>query len=154
MLFFYFHFTLLIINEVDLGRFTEESDNSDRFKLFKTFSDFIDSPLALFGGLNQYLQYYGGRVQHNVFLGAWVNGGFFSMILIVVLYFSTCIKSLSMIFKFYNNVNFYPVAFALSCLIFNFYSLTHSSGLHTGEPLFWISYSLMNKTRSLCVATV
>ncbi len=151
---FFIFYSFLILNEVDLGRFTEESDNSDRFKLFETFSVFVDSPLALFGGLNQYLQHYGGRVQHNVFLGAWVGGGFFSMVLIVILFFSTCIKSLYLIFKFYNNINFYPIIFALACLVFNFYSLTHSSGLHTGEPLFWISYSLMNRARSLCIPTV
>ena len=73
---------------------------------------------------------------------------------IVILFFSTCIKSLFLIFKFYNNINFYPIIFALACLVFNFYSLTHSSGLHTGEPLFWISYSLMNRARSLCIPTV
>lgn len=149
VLIFFFIFYLSEM-EVDLGRLSSETDNGDRLKLFSSFGSFIESPsLVLFGGLTQYLQHYGGVVQHNVILGSWVIGGILSMLLIVVLLLLTSFDSLKILIRYSKKTNYYPIIFAISCLSFNLYSMTHSMGLHTGEPFFWLSYALMIKSMYL-----
>lgn len=146
----FFFISYLSEMDVDLGRLSSETDNSDRLNLFSSFGSFIDSPsLVLFGGLTQYLQHYGGIVQHNVILGSWVIGGILSMLLIIVLLLLTSFDSLKILIRYSKKANYYPIIFAISCLSFNLYSMTHSMGLHTGEPFFWLSYALMIKSMYL-----
>ncbi len=132
------------LNNIDLGRISLDHDDSARIQLLKDFTSFLESPSSLFGGAEEYLKMY-GRSQHNSFLSSWVGGGFFTFVVYIFLFFKLVSCSVVKILKL-NKMRdsfLFTISFAVSMGIFLLYSLTHSSGVQSGSPMFWFAYSMM-----------
>lgn len=132
------------LSNIELGRLTTDTNNDTRLRIINNFFDFIDKGYWMFGGSETYLKMY-QKAQHNTFLGAWVGGGIFTFIVFVVLYFKLLKDNFTIVVKLKRMRNQYPytICFAISSLIFLFYSVTHSVGVHSGSPMFWIVYTMM-----------
>lgn len=131
-------------SSIDMGRLTTSHDDSDRMRLFSDFSTFIGTKDCLFGGAVHYLQTY-GQAQHNTFLSAWVLGGVPTFVTYLFFYFSLLKKCIFTTLNLHPFRYEYPLAicFAISSAIFLIYSITHSAGVQSGSPLFWVVYVMM-----------
>ena len=127
-----------------MGRLSTDTNNDSRIMLFKDFFDFITKGSWLFGGAKEYYEKY-GSFQHNTFLSAWVGGGIFSFVTFVILYFKLILGNLNTILLLKDQRFFYPftLCFAVAAIIFLLYSNTHSAGVQSGSPMFWVVYTMM-----------
>ena len=132
------------LSNIEMGRLTSDTNNDTRMKIFNDFFDFIGKGYWPFGGSEAYMSLY-HKSQHNSFLGAWVSGGVFTFALFVVLYFKLFRDSLNIVIKFKRKKYNYSFtcSFSIAVLIFLLYSLTHSAGVQSGSPMFWIVYTMM-----------
>lgn len=136
-------YDLSFVSSENLGRLNMSSDNNDRYVLLDMFFGFLDSSESFWGGINHHKQSF----QHNTFLSAWYDGGFFSFVIYVILYGYVTLSALKKI----NKENIMLSAFAISTLMFNLYSQTHSNGVQNGAIYFWIPYSLMIVSHSVMI---
>lgn len=132
------------ISNIEMGRLTSNTNNDTRMRLFDEFFDFLMKGSSLFGGAVGYLNTY-GKAQHNTFLSAWVLGGIFTFVVYVLLYFKLLKESIINVFSLKSERFDYPftLCFAIASIIFLLYSITHSSGVQTGSPMFWVVYVMM-----------
>ena len=129
---------------IDMGRLTTDTNNDTRMRLFDDFFKFLDSDQWAFGGAVHYLNTY-HKAQHNTFLSAWVLGGIFTFVTYLILYYKlleSCICNLKLLRQYRQ---YYPLTLscAIASSIFLIYSITHSVGVQSGSPIFWIVYVLM-----------
>lgn len=139
-------FSLLYLDPatIHMGRLTTDTNNDTRMRLFDDFFKFLDSDQWAFGGAVHYLNTY-HKAQHNTFLSAWVLGGIFTFVTYLILYYKllkSCISTLKPLRLFRQ---YYPLTLscAIASAIFLIYSITHSAGVQSGSPLFWVVYVLM-----------
>lgn len=132
------------ISNIEMGRLTSDTNYDTRIQLVDYFFDFLGSGYWAFGGGEAYMKLY-DRPQHNTFLSAWVGGGVFSFLVFSFLYFSLFRDCMSKILNLKKRRFNYPytLSFSVASLIFLFYSLTHSAGVNSGSPMFWIVYTMM-----------
>ena len=132
------------INTIDFGRLTSDVNNDTRFALFEGFFEFIKTRAFWYGGAVAFLEKY-QEAQHNTFLSAWVQGGVFTFLLFVVLYFKLLMQSIGKVRRNLRNTQAFPltIAYALASILFLIYSLTHSAGVQNGSPMFWFFYMAM-----------
>lgn len=139
------YFSNSLFESIEMGRLSTETSNDDRLGLFEEFSHYIDSNVSVWGGEEYYRSHF-ETFQHNTFLGAWIIGGvptfifytYFILFLII-----DCFKKASRAFR---NCQWLQLSFSMGCLIYIFYSFTHSSGIHNGAMYFWILYSLLESS--------
>lgn len=131
------------LSNIEMGRLATDTNNDTRLKIFNDFLDFADKGYWLFGGSEKYLKLY-QKAQHNTFLGAWVGGGFFTFITFLVLYFKLLRDNVILVLRHKRKRTQYPytICYAVASLIFLLYSMTHSVGVHSGSPMFWIVYTM------------
>lgn len=142
LIFIMIYYIASFILNVDLGRLTLETDNSDRTSLFNDFVLFSrDGNNIVFGGKDNYLNHYGG-VQHNTFLDVLTRGGIVLLSVFLVLFFKVLFLCFSNIKKYFRKLS-YGTPFAISCVLYLGYSMTHSSGLQSGDVMIWIPLSLL-----------
>ena len=132
------------ISNIEMGRLNTDTNNDTRIRLFEDFFDFIGKGSWLFGGAVEFRDTY-GKAQHNTFLSAWVLGGIFTFVVFVILYFKILIGNMKTIFSHKSRRFLYPftLCFAVASIIFLLYSVTHSAGVQSGSPMFWVVYSMM-----------
>lgn len=132
------------ISNIEMGRLNTDTNNDTRIRLFEDFFDFIGKGSWLFGGAVEYRDTY-GKAQHNTFLSAWVLGGIFTFVVFVILYLKILIGNMKTIFSHKSRRFLYPftLCFAVASIIFLLYSVTHSAGVQSGSPMFWVVYSMM-----------
>lgn len=90
-----------------------------------------------FGGMNSFLNLYGGY-PHNILLNAFIYAGIFGFIICCILYFKQLIVAWKLLS--YLNVN--------SCIIYAFLAYTLNSFLHndsiiSGDAIVWILWSMV-----------
>ncbi|MDT3369869.1 MAG: hypothetical protein LIR40_14715 [Bacteroidota bacterium] len=126
--------------DFDYGRINFEQSNSTRLDLFDDFEKFASSEYLWFGGVENYNKVFGVG-QHNTFLNAISFYGIFGSIPFFLLFFSVllnCTKTLFSSLKKNNKL----VASSASCLMYLLYSMTHSTGLQSGDATFWVIFGL------------
>lgn len=128
------------IGEEQIGRLADLGDKT-REHLYTGGIEYITNHL-LEGGRKEFSELYSLSV-HNVFLNAFIYGGIFGAILIIIIYIRMCVKSIVIIFKNMNRQLPMTVMFAYALLIYNIISMTHNNSLLTGEPIIWVLYALM-----------
>lgn len=138
------------ISNIEMGRLNSDTNNDTRIKLFEDFFDFISKGYWLFGGAVEFRDTY-DKAQHNTFLSAWVLGGILTFVVFVTLYFKILLGNLKTILSHKSQRFFYPftLCFAVASVIFLLYSVTHSAGVQSGSPMFWVVYSMMCISYSL-----
>lgn len=138
------------LSNIEMGRLTTDTNNDTRMKIFNDFFDFMGKGYWIFGGNETYLKLY-HKSQHNAFLGAWVLGGIFNFAVFVILYFKLLRDSLKKIIKLKRKKSNYSftLSFSFAVIIFLMYSLTHSAGVQSGSPMFWLVYTMMCVSYSL-----
>lgn len=132
------------INNIEMGRLSTNTNNDTRIHLFYYFFDFLDRGYWAFGSSEAYTKLY-DKAQHNTFLSAWVGGGIPSFLIFTILYFKLFRDNMNKILTLKRKKILYPytLSFAVASLIFLLYSLTHSAGVNSGSPMFWIVYTMM-----------
>lgn len=136
----------LELNETTIGRFSDLNDDT-RDTLYTQGWEYVLAHLWT-GGRLAFSEQMNLSV-HNIFLNAFMYGGLFGGILIIIIYFKMCLGCLRLIFKNYvNNIN-PSSALAYSLLIYNLISLTHNNSLLTGDPIIWVLYALMMQTYNI-----
>lgn len=131
-----------LFGSFDFGRISAETDDDDRARLFKQFSNFMSSSDFILGGSETYYKKYGG-IQHNAFTSAVVIGG----IPLFISFLHLCITFITSLFYHYKysmkngNVLYRPLC--IGCVIYFLYSMTHSEGIQSGGVLFWCLYGLI-----------
>ena len=132
------------LEHINWGRLAGSANITSRFLLFDRFFEFINTKAFWYGGAVKFLETY-EKAQHNTFLAAWVLGGVFTFIVFCVLYFKLlrdCIVRISEnIKRSYSHP--YTICYAVAAIIFMIYSLTHSAGIQSGSPMFWIAFTAM-----------
>lgn len=134
----FYTYTNLSLTEDYIGRYANTEDHL-REQLYNSAIEFI-SQNYLVGGRIAYSKI-SDYSAHNVFLNAFIYGGLFGGILILIIYFRMCFKAIRIILR--NNQKAMSTVFAFGLLSFNIISLTHNDSLLTGEPIIWIMYALM-----------
>ena len=136
----------LELSETTVGRFSDLNDDT-RDTLYTQGWEYVLAHLWT-GGRLAFSEQMNLSV-HNIFLNAFMYGGLFGGILIIIIYFKMCLGCLRLIFKNYvNNIN-PSSALAYSLLIYNLISLTHNNSLLTGDPIIWVLYALMMQTYNI-----
>ena len=132
------------LSNIEMGRLTTDTNNDTRMMIFDNFFDFLGRGYWLTGGNEAYMNLY-KKSQHNSLLAAWVGGGIFLFIIFVILYFRLLRDNLRIVFELKRKRFQYPftICFSVASLIFLLYSLTHSAGVQSGSPMFWIVYTMM-----------
>lgn len=135
---------LLDFNNLELGRITSNVNDGARIRLFANFSEFINSDAFWYGGAGAFLEKY-QKAQHNTFLSAWVLGGVFTFICYCLLYINLLLESIKRIYQRIRETEYYSftISYAVSAILFLFYSLTHSAGVQNGAPMFWTLFIVM-----------
>lgn len=134
----FYTYTNLYLTEDYIGRYANTEDHL-REQLFGSAIEFI-SQNYLAGGRIAFSKITGYSA-HNVFLNAFLYGGLFGGILILIIYFRMCFKAIRIILR--KNQKSMSTVLAFGLLSFNIISLTHNDSLLTGEPIIWILYALM-----------
>ena len=130
----------LNINEQQIGRLAKLSDGS-REQLYTEGYNYVLNHL-LFGGRVGFAE--ANRLSvHNVFLNAFMYGGLFGGILIIVIYMRMCYRCFVKIIGSFKGKLNQSVILAYALLIYNLISLTHNNSLLTGDPIIWVLYALM-----------
>ena len=131
----------------DTGRLDINTENDDRMGLFATFINFISTEDVVFGGYENYLQKYGGN-QHNSFTSVVVLGGIPSLIAFSVLFYRMLKKIVRFILV---SMNTQPIicSLCITCFIYAFYGMTHSTGIQNDGLYFWLSYSIVIATQRI-----
>lgn len=127
-----------IMTAETLGRFANAQD-SLREKLYSSAITYLQENIIV-GGRLAYIQINKLSV-HNIFLNAFLYGGIFGGIIILIIYFRMCFKAIRIIIR--RNNQTVSTALAIGLLSYNLISLTHNNSLLTGEPIIWIMYALM-----------
>lgn len=129
---------------LDMGRLTTNQNNDTRIGIYHDFWDYISSGDSFFGGQVAYHEKY-HKYQHNTFTASYVAGGFFTFIVYCLLYFKLLQSSFKVMWQRRKDslTSAYTISFALSSIFFLLYSITHTAGVHSGSPMFWLAYSLM-----------
>lgn len=115
------------------SRFSLGMESTNRNELFAQSIQFIKDN-TLIGG------FFGSHIYpHNLFLGAWICGGIFGFVSIVVL---TCMQFGRVFKSFFSKIrdsrNYLRMLFGMSFLSFGLNSLFHNAGLYTGDLILWI----------------
>lgn len=134
----FYTYTNSYLTEDYIGRFANSEDRL-REQLYDSAIKFI-SENYLAGGRIAYSNI-DNHSAHNVFLNAFLYGGLFGGILILIIYFRMCFKAIRIILR--ENRQAMSTVLAFGLLSFNIISLTHNNSLLTGEPIIWIIYALM-----------
>lgn len=134
-------FLLDVIVNIDFGRLTVTEDNY-REQTFNVLSEVFQSKEWLLGcDINNVYKIL--VIGHNSIFDSLRRGGIITFGIYVVLLI-VIVKSLYVdIKKFYKVGNFYACACGTTALIYIIYSMTHSTGIQSGAPYFWIPYTLM-----------
>lgn len=134
-------------DNIELGRIGQSASFDDRTSLFKTFANFIQDPMVfIVGDYNLYMKTY-PIIQHNAFFSSWVMGGFLAVIPFFLFHLRVVIETVPLILSKRHITNIETKLFAISCLLFMAYSMTHSTGLQSEGTFFWISYALFLKSK-------
>ena len=129
------------VGEEQLGRLVD-LDDKNRYILYSEGLEYVISHLWV-GGRSEFMAAHSLSV-HNVILNAFMYGGFFGAILIMIIYMRMCMKSLKIIIaSFMGHSTGKTSMFAYALLIYNIISLTHNNSLLTGDPIIWVLYGLM-----------
>ena len=80
---------------------------------------------------------------HNCFLDALRRGGFFSLIIYIVMFLVVMFELKNVILDSKKRGNLFALCFAMAALFNILYSFTHSENIINGSIFFWLSYTLM-----------
>ncbi|MDB3938262.1 hypothetical protein N9373_06005 [Flavobacteriaceae bacterium] len=120
-----------ILESISDTRFVNNDISSRLIIAISSLNFIIDNPI--FGGLSSYYRY-ADITSHNLFLNAWIWGGFLGFIVIVLVVFKIFKKGFKTLFSISSKNNFnYILYLVLINLIF--LSFSHNSGIVTGDIL-------------------
>lgn len=138
ILIFFLGDTLL---NIDLGRLLENKDPY-RSHILDLFIEKFSTPYFLIGGFDLSDEFIGKTLGHNSILDAFRRGGLVTMLCYIAVFFliaKYCLKQASVAFRLRRYI---PFGIWCSSLLYMIYSLTHSSGIQSGDPTFWMLASL------------
>lgn len=130
-----------IFSNIDLGRLTDQND-SYRTQIWDIFIENLNSEYFLIGGFDLSNEFLGKVLGHNCILDAFRRGGLITMLSYVVTFFIIaifCFRQIKIAYKDHGCLSF---GLWSSALFYMIYSLTHSSGIQSGDPSFWMLASL------------
>ncbi len=127
-------------NDIDVGRFSMDQNNDDRKELFRAFELFMSSDFALVGGYVNYSHFGGG--QHNCFLDSITRFGIVGGVYFVLLFYRVTKYLLASFRESLSLRQIKTTVLSVSCLLYMLYSLTHSTGLQSGDVMFWVLFAL------------
>lgn len=130
-------------NITDYGRFTAETDNSDREQLYDAFNSFIKTDSAWLGSWNEYNSHFRGLNQHNTFMDEITRYGFFGLIPFVLLFWNVAKFSITHFFMARKNKLHTMYIYASATLLYLLYSMTHGTGLQSGDVMFWLLFAVL-----------
>lgn len=134
-------FILDSIDTLDFGRLTNTNDPF-REKTFVVLEQVLASDEWILGcDLNDV--YKTLVIGHNSILDSLRRGGIFTLITYIIFLSVTIYTLIGKIRKMYKANNYHACAYAVCSLLFIVYSMTHSMGIQSGAPFFWIPYALM-----------
>lgn len=114
-------------------------DATGRDVIYKNAISYImDNPF--FTNVYAYAIQYGGT-PHNLFLNAYMYGGFISFLSITLLLFSQLVKIIPVIIRPLNANNCVPYLFGVACVGYTMNSLTHNLSIVSGDILIWFLWS-------------
>lgn len=134
-------YNLVDFHSFDLGRFTDFKDDA-RTTITDNFFEYIMSDESIFGGLYHYLNIYKIN-QHNAILAAWTMGGIPCFILFTYWFVKATHSLIRKTLSSYSARHYLLSSLAISCLVYQVYSLTHSSGVQSDGVMFWFLYPLI-----------
>lgn len=88
-------------------------------------------------------------LSHNCILDSIRRGGVICFLLFIILYFSLFIECFKVFKDSLKESDYLSVIFSVSTTLFLLYSLTHSSGIPSGDVFTWFSYSFMFQSYTL-----
>lgn len=144
---FFFALALIFIGDInpeanDLGHISQNiSSDYERQALFQQFDQFLHTGNIFIGGQLEYLNYGGG--QHNTFLDCMTRYGIIGTVILLILYFRVLSYCIKLFFEFRRLGMYELMSLSVCPIIYLLYSLTHSTGLQSGDPLFWIAFALL-----------
>lgn len=142
-----FAVALLIVGDINfdssnLGHLSEKmSEDSARRALVTQFCQFLKYGNVFIGGQSDYLMYGGG--QHNTFLDCMTRYGLIGTSFLIVLYFRVLVRCIKSFIEFRRLGVYGLMSISICPIIYLLYSLSHSTGLQSGDPLFWIVFVVL-----------
>lgn len=134
----------LSFSSFDLGRFSPDTDNSNRLALFEQMQRYLDSDDSFIGGYDKYCSQY--AEQHNTFLDVITRVGVLGFPIFLV-YFCITVKKLAKSFSL-KHIDL-ECLLSLSGIIFILYSQTHSSGIQSGISYYWLIISMLYSSKRI-----
>lgn len=126
---------------IDMGRLFE-SDDEYRSHYWQLFIESLQSPYALIGGFDLSDDFMGKVLGHNSILDCFRRGGLITMIAYIIIYLYIGWNCIKYIKNALTVKRFRPFGIWCSALALMLYSLTHSQGIQSGDPTFWMLVSL------------
>lgn len=133
---------LTLFNDESLGRMTEFNgmQNDSRYNIWVKSLDFLSDNILWGGPRAQFKQV--GVETHNVFMNAFVYGGLFGGIVIIVLLIKICMYALSVLRKYRQTLDV-PVYFASGILLYTATSIFHNCSIVNGSELTFLLLALL-----------
>ena len=129
-------------NVTDYGRFTMDTDNSDRKELSRVFNEFLNTENVWFGGWSNYMNLFPGKNQHNTFMDTITRYGVVGFIPFCFLFYKVFRVSILSLIMARKNRIISTYIYSSAILLYLFYSLTHGTGLQSGDVTFWLLFAL------------
>ena len=130
-------------NITDYGRFTADTDNSDREQLYIAFKSFLKTDSVWFGSWSDYNSHFRGLNQHNTFMDEITRYGLVGLIPFVILFWNVAKFSIIHFFKARKNQLQMMYVYASATLLYLLYSMTHGTGLQSGDVMFWLLFAVL-----------
>ena len=125
---FNYLFDLLIMGNT---RYNIGLETTGRDEIYQQSMDFISNNM-LFGGF-----FKSGLAPHNMFLTAWISGGIFGFIAIVIMTIMQITAVIRMLIKKIDKEVFVCLLFGLAFIGFTMNSMFHNAGMTSGDFVIW-----------------
>lgn len=130
-------------NITDYGRFSADTDNSDREQLYIAFNSFLKTDAAWLGSWSEYNSHFRGLNQHNTFMDEITRYGIVGLIPFVILFWKVARFSITHLFKARKYKLHTMYIYASATLLYLLYSMTHGTGLQSGDVMFWLLFAVL-----------
>lgn len=130
-----------LTTEFDFGRF-KNTDDPYRTQIWNVLIEYITSSYFLIGGLDLSNEFIGKVLGHNTILDAFRRGGFVTMSYYIFFYIALLRVSIKNINASLISSNKIQFGLWTSATCYMLYSFTHSSGIQSGDPIFWMLFTL------------
>lgn len=122
------------------SRFSRGMDSTGRENIYRNTLSFIENNF-IWGGYTK-LRREGNGAPHNLFLNAWVYGGFLGFLAIVWLTLKQFIMIIRLVLKSSVMLNYAFIICGMAFIGFTLNSLLHNSGIITGDIIIWTLWGI------------